>query len=450
MTTAALFAGRRGLLLAGLLLAEFAGAFQSVAYSTVLPLASRELNGATLYGATLAVGSLTTILVVSTGTQLLTRLNARRTLFIATAVYVVGVVVAATAPAMALVLLGSVLRGGAGGLLMGFGLTALGTLFEEELRPRVLGLYALVWILPALVGAPLNAVVAVLLGWRWAIAWPAVVVVLARLLVGRHADLVQWGGSKRRGELGNGLVVLLGLVIASLASTVHERWAIVVFAVGLAVAAAASRRGTRGLLDRDPHRTRTATTFLLLCLAYFGGAGLMSLAVIEGLQRGAVAGSIAVGAGLLAWAAAGARPPKADLRVLGLVLLASALAAEAVAQVLPRGFALGTAVAGWAVAGLGMGLAYPRVYAAPLEGSNPDDVAAIATGVEFAELTGTALGTLAGGGLYSLANELGISAGTAIGGAFAMLAALAALTVLGQFGGASRARSASMSRSMSG
>jgi hypothetical protein len=44
----AVFAGRRGRLLAALLLAEFAAAVQGIAYATVLPLASRDLDGARL------------------------------------------------------------------------------------------------------------------------------------------------------------------------------------------------------------------------------------------------------------------------------------------------------------------------------------------------------------------------------------------------------------------
>jgi hypothetical protein len=335
-------------------------------------------------------------------------------------------------------------------VLAGFGLTVIGSLFDEVLRPRVLGLFALVWLLPALVGAPLNGLIAVSLGWRWAIAWPAVVVVVARVLVGRDLDLVHWDRSKPHNELGNGLLVLAGLVVASVASAAPASWAVAPFAAGLALAAVASCRAVRGLVHGDRRRARAATTFLVLCLAYFGGSGLVSLAVIEGLRRGAVAGSVAVGAGLLTWAATGARPPRADRRVLGLVLLASALAVEAVAQALPHGAALAAAVLAWAVAGLGMGLSYPRLYAAPLDGSAAAELATIATGVEFAELTGTALGTLAGGGLYSLAGGLGISAGTAISIAFGLLAALAALAVSAQFGGASRALSAATSSSRSG
>jgi hypothetical protein len=72
----AVFRGRRGRLLAALLLAEFGAAVQSVAYSTVLPLASRELDGSALYGATLAAGSLATVAVLAAGPRVFGALSA--------------------------------------------------------------------------------------------------------------------------------------------------------------------------------------------------------------------------------------------------------------------------------------------------------------------------------------------------------------------------------------
>ena len=54
---AAVLHGRRGRFLMALLLTEFAGAVQGIAYSTVLPVMARDLDGFALFGATLA-GSL--------------------------------------------------------------------------------------------------------------------------------------------------------------------------------------------------------------------------------------------------------------------------------------------------------------------------------------------------------------------------------------------------------
>ena len=442
---ATIFAGRRGRLLAGLLLAEFAAAVQSVAYSSVLPLAARDLDGRSLYGATLAAGSLTTILVLCVGAAPLARLGPRRTLLVATTIFVLGVAISATAPAMALLLTGSVLRGLAGGLLAGFGLTALGALYEDHLRPRVLGLYAMVWLLPSLLGPVVNASIAVAFGWRWAMAWPALLVVGGRMLVGRDADLVPVSRDQNRLGLHNGALVLLGLVAASCASATRGWIAATLFVCGLLVAGWASLRTVHALLGPHAARTRAVVIFLALCLAFFGGHELVSLAVIAGLGAGAVASNIAVGLGLVAWSVAGARPPRADLRQLGFALLAAGLAAEALAQAVPNGVIV--AVGAWALGGAGMGLAYPRLYSAPVDALAPEDVATVATAVAFAELVGVALGALLGGGGYSLLTSLHAPTGTAITVPFAVLAGIACL---GQFGGARRARIPSTSTSVSG
>src|SRR3954447_12118796 len=113
----AVFAGSRGRLLPALLLAEFAGAVQGIAYATVLPLAARELDGSRLYGATLAAGLLSGVVVLAAGPGVTARLPARQNVARAPGLFVVGVVLSACAPAMGWLLAGGVLRGIAGGLL---------------------------------------------------------------------------------------------------------------------------------------------------------------------------------------------------------------------------------------------------------------------------------------------------------------------------------------------
>jgi len=430
----AVFRGRRGRLLAGLLLAEFGAAVQSVAYSTVLPLAARELDGSSLYGATLASGTLATIGVLALGPRVVAALSAAWTLIVATGLYLGGVVAAAAAPAMGWVLAGSVARGIAAGLIAGFGLSAIGGLYEDALRTRVLGMYALIWLVPSLAGPVFNAAIAVALGWRWAMAWPALVVLVARVLIGRDVAIVPWQPSGGRLAVGAAVTVLCGLIVASAApalpvpgSAAALAGGAVALAAGLVVATLASAR----ILAAAPHH-RTLLAFYGLCLAFFGGAGLVALAAIEGLGRGVVAGSVVVGAGLVAWSITGLRPPKRDVATAGLVLLAVSLAVEALAlfAVPDATSALAIAVGAWALAGVGMGLAYPRMFSAAFDDLPPDLVTPAASAVAFAETAGTAVGSLAGGGLYSLASTAGVAADRSLTWAFALLAGVAAATLV--------------------
>jgi MFS family permease len=426
----AVFAGRRGRLLLALLLAEFAAAVQGVAYATVLPIASRDLDGGRLYGATLAAGSLVTVLVLAAGSGVTARSGARTTLLAATLLYVAGVALAATAPAMGWLLAGSALRGLAGGLLAAFGLTAVGGLFEDALRPRVLSLFALVWLLPSLLGPPLNGGIALWAGWRVAMAWPAVVVVAARLLVGRDAGLVPWSPDTRRPAVGTGLLVVAGLLLASVA-TAAGGWGLPLLAAGVLLAGWAGWAVVHRATGGDAVRTRVLLALSALVAAFFAGDGLLPLAAVEGLDRGVVEGTAALGAGLVAWSLTGLAPWPAGRRpdptLLGPVLLAVGLGAAAVSQTgPPPAAALVLLITGAAVAGAGIGVAYPRLSSGALDGLTPERVAPVATAVAFAETTAVVVGSLLGAGVYSLATTAGLDDRTAIGTGF-VLAALVAL-----------------------
>jgi MFS family permease len=431
----AVFAGHRGRLLGALLLAEFAGAVQGIAYVTVLPLAARDLDGSRLYGATLSAGSLVTALVLALGSGVTARLRPRTTLGLATAATVAGVALAATAPTMGLLLAGSAVRGAAGGLLAAFGLTAVGGLYEDEVRPRVLGLFSVVWLLPSLAGPALNAAIAVAAGWRWAMAWPAIVVVLARVLVGRHASLIPVAAERRPVAVGTGLLAVGGLVLAS-AATGGGRWGLPVLVVGLVAACGAGARILTGAAGGSRSRSLVLLSFAGLVTAYIAGDGLIPLAVIEGLHRGVVAGAVAAGAGLVAWSLTGLRPRpvgrRPDAGIVGLALAAAGLLAEAAVQVgpMPRAAALPVAVAAWAVAGLGMGLAYGRLSSQAFDGLAPGQVPAVGSAVAFAETAAVVVGSLLGGGVYSLATGLGATTRSSIGGALLLAAAVALVSTL--------------------
>lgn len=108
--------------------------------------------------------------MLATGPGPLGRLDSTRTLVLGTALFLGGVGLLATAVSMIWILVGMVLRGLAAGLLTSFGLTAIGALYEDALRPRVMGLFAVVWLLPSLAGPALNAAIAIAFGWRAATA----------------------------------------------------------------------------------------------------------------------------------------------------------------------------------------------------------------------------------------------------------------------------------------
>ncbi len=432
-----IFAGRRGALLAALLFTEFGGAVHSIAYSSVLPIAAADLNGASLYGATLAAGSFTLILVLAIGPAPFARLRPIALLGTATALFVLGSVLAVTAVVMPMLLIGTVVRGIASGMLAAFGMSILGGLFEDRERTRVYGLFAMMWLLPSVVGPAVNAVVTLAWGWRAALAWPAVLVIIGRVLIAKRIDLVPWKRSTAAPPAPIWAFTLLGgLVLATLATFPKGATGIVLLATGCLLASIASLRILR--LQIGPERARLGRVVLLflLCLCFFGGAGIISLAAITGLGHGIVAGTVAVGVGLLAWSLTGFKPEFADRwllkpQVAGLVIVTVGLLAVLLTQTTLGGTAaLVVLISGWFVAGMGMGVAYPRFSASAMDGLPSDRVLPVATAVVFSETAATAIAGFVGGGTYSLGRSLALSPTGALTWAFSLLAVFGVASIV--------------------
>ena len=410
------FAGRRGRFLAALLLAEFGGAMQGIAYSTVLPVVAGDLGGFSLFGATLAAGPIAAVLMLSVAGAVLGRLRPGVVLFIATAGYVVGASMAVFAPSMEWVLAGTIVRGVAAGLLAGFGMGAIGALYDEVERPRVFGVFALIWLLPSLVGPLLNAALTTWIGWRWALAWPAVVVIVARMLMGRYVSEVPWQRADHPARAGLGLLVAGGLVLGAVGSAMSGPAALVLLATGVVVAGVGIVLFlTRGAGPGRPSRTLLA--FAGVCAAFFGLYELLSLAVVEGLGERLVWASVAVMAGLTSWSLAGLKPrpgARPDAVVVGATLIfvgaLGLLVALGVAGWSSGGApALVVVVVSAAVAGLGMGLAYPLLGSEPFDLPGAPPASMVGTLVAFAETAGTAWVVLLGGGLYSAVHNSGLA-----------------------------------------
>lgn len=151
---------------------------------------------------------------------------------------------------------------------------------------------------------------------------------------------------------------------------------------------------------------------------------------------------MAVGAGLVGWSVTGLRPDLLNRWTdgperWGIALVGVGLVAGLIASVATdAGPALAVLVAGWLVAGIGMGFAYARISSTAVADLAPDRLFPVATAVEFAETSGTALAAFVGGGTYSLARSMSADPTASLGWAFALLiaAAVTGLVVAAQKG----------------
>ena len=430
--------GRRGCTLGLLLLLELGAAFQGLAFATVLPLVAKDLDGATLYGPTLAAGTYASIAVLAIGSARLGTLDPRRSLLAATVLTVAGALLTVTATRMEMVLTGSILRGAAGGIVAGFALGAIAAMYDERMRPRVLGLFAIVWLLPSLVGPALNAAITLGVGWRIAMAWPAALVVLGRVLLHRRIADIPWEPTAAPSlRTGPGATLVAALTIAALSPRLTAWPGLVVLIGALVAAVVITGRLLHDLLGADGPRRAMGLTMLGLTAAFFGGHQLVSLAVLTGLGGGVLGAAVASGVAQTLWSVTGFRPgrrtsPLGDRVLIGLAVLSCSLALVAVTLLSGLDAHVAEATVGvvWAVAGLGMGLAYPHVSAGTMTGLS--GAAATRGGVApvLAETVGITIGGLLGGNLYALGHASGAPANRSIALAFGAMAAIGVLTAV--------------------
>lgn len=359
-------------------------AVQALAVTTVMPVVSRELDGAALYAAAFSATLATSVIgMVATGAWS-DRAGPMPPLSAATGLFVAGLLIAGLAPTMELLVLGRLVQGlGAGGQTVAL-YVVVARVYPSALHGRVFAAFAAAWVVPSLVGPFLAGAVAEFLHWRWvflgvavltAVAFAMVVVTLRG--VDMHANGTGGGGGVAT-RLGLAVVVAVGALALSLSGQVPAfGWAVA--AASLVLIGLAARR----LLP--PHTLRA-------------GRGLPSVVLMRGLIAGTLFGAeiyvpyllidrydfspTLAGLGLtvaaLAWAAFadvqgrfGDRLGNRRIALIGITLLATSTSIACATALL--GLPPAVLIGGWTLAGAGMGLMYARLTVLTLAYSTPQN-----------------------------------------------------------------------------
>jgi MFS family permease len=434
-----LFQGRRGRLTAGLLLLEALVAIQVLVVATIMPDVRRDLGMVQLYGLAFTVSSLATIGAIPIVGRAVDRAGARAVLLPSLATFAAGLLVSATAPAMPVVLAGQFLQGAGGGGIYALSIGAIAKTYPDRLRPRVMALLASMWILPGLVGPPIGALVATTVGWRWAFVAPIPALVLAWILITPALDLVpSLGRDEARAHdvatIRPALRLMLGagLVFGSL--TFVEPWALLGIAAGLLIGIPALLRLVpAGTLRARPGPAAAAASAFLLSAGFLAMDAFLTLMLtrVRGLSLG-LAGVVITGA-TLTWAAGSVwqssraeRWPLARLTMIGVSL--TMIGEVAVASTLVTSVPAVVAYAGWAVAGAGMGVAFPTVQLSMMRVAAVGEESTLLSSVLLMDMLGVATGAGLGGASIAIAAATESTLRAGLAGAFAI--GLGALIVL--------------------
>jgi predicted MFS family arabinose efflux permease len=236
------------------------------------------------------------------------------------------------------------------------------------------------------------------------------------------------------------LMLALGVGVALAGIEADDVWiALPTVLLGIAVAGPALvRLLPAGTLRAAPGAPAAVAVAGLLGVGFFGAEAFVPLALSDVRGQSPILAGLPLTAATLTWTCGtwiqAREAPQRSRRALvatGLVLLALGVAAVA-AILVPSVPATGTAIAAWAIAALGMGIAHATTSLVILESAAPGQEGERSAAFQLAFSVGIAVGTGAGGVVLNAATAAGrpLAVGIALVDAMAVAALLLALAAV--------------------
>jgi MFS family permease len=431
------FAGSLGRLTFGLFLLEALAAVQILVVTTVLPAIVADLGGLRFYGWAFSAAGLATVITIPLTGQVVDRVGPLRPLAVMLCVFAAGTLVAGLAPSMPVLIAGRFLQGAGAGSQFAVGLGTIAKVYPESHRPRVFALLAAAWILPGLLGPSYGALLASTIGWRWAFLTILPLLGAAGSLVLKGVGAVQVpAGAQQRLDVRRPIQLSIGAAAVIGGLTDVSVWSVPIVLGGAALAIPA----LMGLVSHsspDGHSGLPAAlaAAFLLTLAFFAVDGFVPLMLTRIRGRTIAEASIVVTLATVGWSAGSWWQSRVVPRVAKPSLVIGGVAAIALGAAGVAAGMLATPLVipyiAWAIAGLGMGVAYPTVYLVMMERAPEGSEGTVAALMLLVDSLGVAAGTGLGGSAVAIVTALHASLRIGLIGAFGLaLAAALALAAL--------------------
>ncbi len=428
--------GPRGRLVIGLLGLETVAAVEALVATTAMPAAVRQLGHLGLYGWVFSVPSLATVAAIPIAVRELDRVGPRRPLLLVIALLGGGTVLAGAAPDIWTLILARLLQGFGAGAGYGISVGTVARDLPAAHRARVLALLAGAWVVPGMVAPALGAILAQTAGWRWAfwaflplmalstaLVWPALGRAGGRT-TGEGAAPLRWSLQ----VLAGGVACLGGLTSLTPAT-------LPLLALGLALGWPAVRHLSAAGHSVAPAALRAALGMVTcLTLGFFAINNFLPLLLTRLRGESLILAGLVITTSTVGWSAGSWWQSRVVIRTSRRGLIAGGGGALAVGTALTATTLLGAPVVvadlAWALAGFGIGAAYPTVYLVAMEAARASSAAATTGLVLVMDTIGAAAGAGLGGSAIAVARQTGHGLRAGLLGAFGV-GLVAALAVVG-------------------
>lgn len=337
-------------------------ALEAMGIATVMPSAARELHGLGSYSLAFS-GYLTASLIAVAFTGPWTdRRGPWPPIATGMASLIAGLLIAGTASGMNVLIAGRALQGLGSGLSVAPLYAIVARSYPRPKIPAVFAIMSSAWVMPSVIAPAAAGAVTQLVGWRWVFLGLAPLTLIPAALLVRSRHLVRQPPQDAARVRVPALAVLAAVAGLVLVQAVHQ---LLLIALAMALAVIAIQRllppGTLSLRVGLPAAVLARG---LVAGAFFGGEAFVPLLLVSGLRISPSKAGLALASASITWAAGSWLPGRfrapARSAVLGCLLVACGLAVTAAASS-ADGSAYAVAIAGWAIAGLGMGLALTSV-----------------------------------------------------------------------------------------
>jgi MFS family permease len=363
--------GRRRLT-AGLVVTITLYASEALAVATVMPAIAEDL-GRGGYGAAFSAFFLGSVVGVLFGGPSADRFGAARPYAAASVCFALGLVVSGTASAMTVLVAGRALQGLGAGATTPVVYAVIARAYPEAARLRMFAVISTAWVLPGVLGPGAAGLVAEHFGWRIVfLGLLPLVAVTAGATLPALVGLPRTPGSERSPLVPRGVAALAG----------------------------------RALRLRRGAPTAVALRGLLTC-GFAGVDVFLPLAVTSVRDRSVLFASVAVTLTTLVWTVGSWLADRLVDRIgaVGLVRIGLAVVVVGIGLqllLLAPSVPLLGGLAGTAIAGLGIGLAYSPLAAILLGETSSDQAGTASSGLSLFENLGFAAGPAITGALLGL------------------------------------------------
>ncbi|QOQ38872.1 MFS transporter [Trueperella pecoris] len=400
-------------------------AFETVAVATAMPFVVEILHGEHLYALASGVAMATQLMTTAFAGPWCDAKGPKPSFYTGISLFVLGLVVATFAPNVQSIVFGRAIQGLGGGLIIVPLYVFVGNYVEPHRQARIFGSFAAAWVVPSLVGPLVAGFFVEHLNWRFVFGIvPILMIFVIPVLLTQFAKFPRvyeprpLSGYKRTiafaVSAGSGILAIqMFSGLRSDSFSIKVIGAVIVLSILVLVLA-------RPLLPRTTFRAGRGLPATVLLRLIINGT-FLSVEIFLPLMLKTVHGwsptqaGIIMTLGSITWAVGSLMSGRISLpqhrKLLPIVgtftqLLGTAVTIVAAWQHIHGSFAL----AGWLIAGLGIGWAYPALTVHGLAITPPERHGLTSAALSIADTLGAALFVAWSGIIFALTHSLGDAA----------------------------------------